>query len=656
MNGREYHAILRRVNSLPILHLDPFALPAWLLFAAVAIVLPGLALQRLSRTPLDPALVVPLGTAWCSFTYWIALATDQAWAFPVALALLGASALLPSGPWRRAEGPPLRGALAPALAVVALLAVAQYSWNRLDATGDFLLDPLVTFDSAFHVGLTHELVIGHPPQVPGVSGFPLGYHLGTDLVRAAALRWAGTNPWDSLTRFDVTLWALALVLSLRALAARLGAPPLGVALAPWALLLTDFSFVFAANPQAHWWADLLRGNLLISLAYANPVVPALGLALGALLSLSRFEQTGARGHLALATLQAAAVPFFKVFLGAHLLLGLGAACLLARRAPRGALLLAALPCALATAALVLGQGGETVSLALAPLDLAAVTREVLGLAPLRGLALLAWSVAWLAGSLGLRLAGLPGALRALRGPAFASALGTMALSGWPLGLLSRVSAPEVLEGQKVVNDAGYLLEQSGPLLWLFALAALAGLASSRARRAALLAALLLLATPATWQYAAKKAATPPDRLPAAMVRAVAALERVSRPGDVVMQRPGARYPPAPVVLAGRRVPYERFTPYLTQFASRRDLEARHEVVYRFFRTTSRDEALAIARSLDARFLALYGRDRVRFDTTGLLEPVHEEEDARAYRILWDTANQGGRVEPGQNAAGRQVTR
>jgi hypothetical protein len=88
-----------------------------------------------------------------------------------------------------------------------------------------------------------------------------------------------------------------------------------------------------------------------------------------------------------------------------------------------------------------------------------------------------------------------------------------------------------------------------------------------------------------------------------------------------------------VVLAGRRVPYERFTPYLTQFASRAHLEARHEVVYRFFRTTSREEALAIARSLDARFLALYGRDRVRFDARDVLEPVHEEEGARLYRIL-----------------------
>jgi hypothetical protein len=621
------------------LHLHAAGQLAWLLFALLAIGLPGLALQRLARTPIEPALVIPLGTAWCAATYWASLVFGRPWLFPCALALIAAFLVLPLGPWRRADAPSLRGALPPFLAVVAFLAVAQYGGNRIDASGDFLLDPLVTFDSAFHVGLTRELVVGYPPQVPGVSGFPLGYHLGTDLVRAAALRFAGTDPWDSLTRLDVTLWALALVLALRSVVARVGGSPLAVAIAPWTLLLTDLSFVFAGNPQAHWWADLLRGNLLLSLAYANPIVPALGLVLGALVSLSRYQETGERGQLALAALESAAVPFFKVFLGAHLLLGLGVAWLLARPAPRRALVLAALPCAIATLALALGQGGRTVSVVVAPLDLARVTRETLGLSSLAGAGLVGWAALWLAASLGLRLVAVPAALRALRGALAASALGAMALGGWPLGLLFRVSAPEVLEGQKVVNDAAYLVEQSGPLLWAFAAIALASLATSPLRRALALGSCLLLATPATVQFVAKKARTPPDRIPAAMVRAVRALERVSRPGDVVMQRPGGRYPPAAVVLAGRRVPYERFTPYLTQFVSRPDLEARHALVYRFFRTTSREEALGIARSLGASFLALYGGDRVRFDATGVLETVHDEEGARVFRILRDPGPQ-----------------
>jgi hypothetical protein len=612
--------------------LSPITLLPWLAFATLALVAPGVALQRLARVPVDLALVIPLGTAFCAGSYWLALASGHPWLFPVAVALAVGAHAAPLGPWRQAAGPSWRGALPPFLALVALLAAAQYPWNRIGPSGDFLLDPLVPFDSAFHVGLTRELVVGYPPQVPGVAGFPLGYHLGTDLVRAAALRWAGTDPWDSLTRLDVTLWALALVLALRGLTARLGGSPAAVGLAPWTLLLTDFSFLFGANPQAHWWTDLLRGNLLLSLLYANPVAPALALMLGALLALSRQEDDGRRGHVLLALLLAGAVPFFKVFLGAHLLLGLGAAFLLARRAPRATLALVAAACAVTTAAVSLGQGAQTVEVAFAPLDLVRVTRDTLGLPPIGGLRLLAWSGFWLAASVGLRTVGLGEAARSLHRSSAGSALAAVALSGWPLGLLFRISAPEVLPGQRTVNDAAYLVEQAGPLLWVFAALALARFAHSPARRILAAVAVVALATPATWQYALKKATTPPDHMPAAMVRAMRALERASRPGDVVLQRPGARYPPAPVVLAGRRVPYERFTPYLTQFASRADLERRHEQVYRFFRTNDRHEAMAITRALDARFLALYGADRVRFDTGGLLEPVHEEPGARLYRL------------------------
>jgi hypothetical protein len=135
-------------------------------------------------------------------------------------------------------------------------------------------------------------------------------------------------------------------------------------------------------------------------------------------------------------------------------------------------------------------------------------------------------------------------------------------------------------------------------------------------------------------FVVKKASLPPDPVPAGMVRAAEAVAAVSRPGDVVMQRPGARYPPLPVVLFGRRVPYERFTPYLTQFAPAEALERRHETVYRFFHTTERNEATAIARELGARYLCLYGGDRVRFDTAGLLEPIDARPEARCYKFIF----------------------
>ena len=526
----------------------------------------------------------------------------------------------------------MRGAVPPFAVLIVLLALTQYSGNRLSADGSFLLDPFVAFDTAFHVGLTRELTIGYPPQLPGVAGFPIGYHFGTDLVRAAALLWARVDPYDAVSRFDVTLGALALLLVLRGAARAVGASPLAVALVGWTLLATDFSFAFASNPQAHWWADLLRGNLLVSLFLANPVVPALAIALGTLVALRRYENEEGRGWLAIAAGLGGAVPFFKVFLGAHLVLGLGVAALL-RPGRWRALAAAAVPCVLATAALAFGRGAETVVVRLAPLDLVAVSRETLGLPPLSGAALAGWALLWLGASLGVRVLGLPRAVRALvHGPAVAAALAAMALAAWPLGLLFRVSAPEALAGQRIVNDAAYIVEEGGPLLWIFTAVALAELAAPGRRKAAVLALGAVLVLPSTVHFVVKKAALPPDPVPAAMVRAVRAVAAVSRPGDVVMQRPGARYPPLPVVLFGRRVPYERFTPYLTQFAPAEALERRHETVYRFFHSTDRNEAMAIARELGARYLCLYGGDRVRFETAGELEPIDLRPEARCYRM------------------------
>jgi hypothetical protein len=177
-----------------------------------------------------------------------------------------------------------------------------------------------------------------------------------------------------------------------------------------------------------------------------------------------------------------------------------------------------------------------------------------------------------------------------------------------------------------------LIEQAGPLLWIFTAAALARLAGEGRRRILVLAAAAAVALPATAQFVIRKARLPDDPIPAPMVRAMDAVKAHSRPGEVVLQRPGARYPPLPVVLAGRRVVYERFTAYSTQFAPAAELMRRHEIIFRFFRTHDRAEAEAIARELGAVLVVLYGPDRVRFDATGFLVPVYEEQEARVYRV------------------------
>jgi hypothetical protein len=609
----------------------PGSLLAYTAFALCALVGPGLALSCLLARRIDPALVLPLGTAFTAFSFWLASWLGVPWLFPV---LVGATNLMLVHPRFRAplaEPVPWRALAAPTVALVALLAVTMYGWNRIGPKDEFLLDPMG--DQAMHAGLTWELRLPWPPQVPGLAGRTLHYHLGADLVRAAALHWAGIDPFDSISRFEVTLGAIALMLLLRALARRLGAPALAVALAPWTVVATDFAFLLAPFVRFTWWTDLLRGNLLMSLVFDNPVVPALTLALAALLALDRFERGEGRGFLVLAAALALAVPYFKVFMGAHLALGLAVAFLSGPARLRPALLLLAGLTLAGALSLVLSPAGERVEVRFAPLQMAADSFRNLGFDAPSGARLLAWSAFWLPASLGLRLLGLSAAFSSLRGvSAVPAALAAIALSGWPIGLLVSVAVRDY-EGHPLPSEAIYLVEQSGAVLWLFAAIGLVAMAARSRRPRLVIAAAALLALPATVEFAVARLSMRPDPVPAGVVRAMRALEAVSRPGDVILQRPMGRRPPPPVILIGRRVPYERFTTYLTQFAPRAELERRHLQVLDFFRAKDVQEARAAARRLGARFLVLYRGHRLRFDSTGLLEPIFEDPEARVFRLV-----------------------
>jgi hypothetical protein len=608
------------------------AILRFLAFAALAILAPGIAVQRLLRVRPDPALVLPLGLSACALLYWLSLVTGLEWLFPLATLALGATLL--RGRLLFAAGPSLRGAIAPLLAVVLAFCVAEYGQNRPSADGGFRLDAVQGDDAAFHVGLAFELAQGYPPQVPGLAGFPMSYHLGSSLVRAAAWRWAGVHPLDSLSRFDNTLGALALILALRAVTHALGGGPLAVALAGFSPLATDLSFLAAWGGGHEWWLGLFEGGTgLLSLFHANSLIPALALALGSLVAFRRHRSGEGGGWLALAALAALACPFFKVFLAAQLAGGLALASALAReRRPIATLAAVA---ALATAALALGPGGDTMRVVRDPLRVVIDARADLGLDVLAGPALWLFTLPWLVISLGLRLTGVPRALRALasREPA-AATLAAMALCGWPLGLLVRVSPLDAGVRQRPFNEALYFFEQSGFLLWIFAALCL-GEAIARlpaARRALAAAACAALTLPSSVQFVAQKAASEPRRLSPAIVRAMGALAAASRPGDVVLQRPELqRYPPPPLLI-GRRVPFTRFIPFFSQFAGRIERDRRFLDAAAVFAAGDAGLARERARALGAEFVCVYGADRLPFAPGRELEAVFEEAGAAVYRL------------------------
>jgi hypothetical protein len=226
------------------------------------------------------------------------------------------------------------------------------------------------------------------------------------------------------------------------------------------------------------------------------------------------------------------------------------------------------------------------------------------------------------------------ALRALLGKSSPAVIvAGLALSGWLIGLLFRVSPLESGNRARPFNEALYFFEQSGLLIWVFVASGLAKLGLTGWRRGIGLAVAASLALPSTIQLIVAKRRTPPLVIPKQAVDAMAALADATEPGDVVLQRPDLqKFPPPPMVLQGRRVPYTRFIGFYAQFVPRPERQRRFRQVMQFFETSDPAAARRIARRLGARFVCLYGNQSVAFPAELLLEPIFEAPRARVYRI------------------------
>jgi len=611
------------------------AVPVYVAFALLCIVGPALAVLRLLRLHIDAAVVLPLGLALAAGLAWL----DQALGWPgcflaVCLAL---DLSLPFGrqPWKLAGGPNLRGAVWPALIYLALLVGTQWPVDRCAPDGAFLLDPLERVDTAFHVAVTWELSLPGAPQVPGLAGAPLHYHYAPHLVRAAAWRLVGLHPYDSFKRFDPLLWILALTLALRSAAGLIDAPRPVIWLAPFAPLIADLAFLDPERIRVDFWSELFAGNALLAVFFGNSATPALALALAVLVVWQRALAGEGRRWLLVGGALAVALPSFKVFVALQLLAGLA----WAARVPGRRLTAAALsvPCALATAWLASSAEARALAIDWRPFAEVLAWCQATARGAPTGLGWFASVAAFVTGSLGLRLLGLAPAWRALRGAAPAEALSVMALVGWPLWLLVRISA----DGK--FDETVYFASQSGPLLALFAFAALArfvayppGVAPRRARTVLAWAVAALLGLSTSLQFVWHRLQTAPERVPAEVARAMAVLARVTEPGETVLQTSFARWPPPPVVWIGRRVAFTEYLPYLEQFAPSALCAERLREVRRFFKTRSVAEAQAIARRTGARYVCVFGRGP-REEVRELLDPVFESDDASVYRLRGEPA-------------------
>jgi len=265
-----------------------------------------------------------------------------------------------------------------------------------------------------------------------------------------------------------------------------------------------------------------------------------------------------------------------------------------------------------------------VTVEVVPFSPANPARLAFGLPEAHGLGLIGSGLVWIVLSLGLRVVGVPGAFRAMRrGSAALAALGGLALVGWPLATVLRITA------DPRADESFYFAQASGLALWLFTAPVV--LAAGRGALVRIAVA-LLLCLPSTAEFVVGKTAQAPERIPAAAVDAMRVLRAASCPGDVVMTRPLTPTVPLPVVLAGRRVVFSDYIGYWQQFIDPRRLRERDRLVRGFFRSRDPVTALAIARSMDARFVYLTGAQKLDFDPRGVLELLYEREGERVYRI------------------------
>jgi hypothetical protein len=86
-------------------------------------------------------------------------------------------------------------------------------------------------------------------------------------------------------------------------------------------------------------------------------------------------------------------------------------------------------------------------------------------------------------------------------------------------------------------------------------------------------------------------------------------------------------------LAGRRLAFTRYIPYMAQFAPREWIAHRRALVEEFWTTADAARASCIAAELGASHVFQFGQGRLHFDAAGVLEELYSEGGARVYRVL-----------------------
>jgi hypothetical protein len=606
-----------------------WSFPHFLLALPIVIYAPGRAILDSSRVRVSPlehlTLSLLLGMVASSMLYWVSMRAGIPSLFIVGMfGVCGLCLFRLRRDWRtlvawRPELDASHWLLAGLVLLVwATLAIMPIHYGNLSARGGHLSVLMCPADVALHLSIANELTHTVPPQMPFYVGRPLNYHYAMDLVAALLNRQAGVNVLDLTVRFLPTFFfTLTLLAAFCFGRAWLGSGPAAVLAAFLVIFGEDWSFIPGLlRGTASWWSICFFGApTTCSLYWINPMLPGLGLLFGGLFSLLHYFRQGGRGWLALAAFFFAMVVTYKVFIAAHVLLGLGVAsvvylaffrdvrflkvtaltCVLvvplalpmwqANNASKGQLLLFRhdyLPMALAQLGLATTSWGQAV---MGVLEGKAVTG-----AGLSALVLVAVPL-FLCGILGLRVVALPVLVKDLLRPSRTSPLRLFLAAFVVLGLVISMTCAIVdshLERETQYNNAIWFLLQSKYVVWILVVELLLPVLRSRRRVTAglALAVVLGLSLPSTIQFfqftiAARHEVLKPARLDNNELAVVKYLNRTSPAGSVVLAREESALPLTALTRCRLPVTARIFLP---PFVAADDLRQRREDRAEFWKT------------------------------------------------------------------------
>jgi hypothetical protein len=568
----------------------------------VAQFLPGLLLVKLLDIGRDReerfVLAAVLAGPIAALVYLIVLLSDWPPLYWILIVNAGLAAIIV--PFRSPQ--PYRWAAATTWSLVALgLAVCSPyllttgSTYLPDAEGNLVLDRALQRDVLFHLGIIRSLENDYPPALLSMSGEPVGYHVGYHLQLAAWARFFGIDAIDGLVRVGA-LWQLILLVASAYVLARRFTDSAGARLrAPVLILCAGFGFLFFFRPSVDWWSLVFMDVTLVSVFLSNPLLPALPVLFVGLALFDDYTRAQGRGALVGNVVCFVFLLVVKMFVGVQVLAAMAVASLLEWNNAK--LRTAAVACSIASIPLLahtfLAAESSNTSVGIRPLEIVRYSMEKLdwdlaidALASVgrleaswlgAGVASVA-TLVWLAGFLGLRLVGLARWFADLRASAspLRSTMAWFVAIGFPVSLMFRIAPAETdaLSRLEAQNDIVWFAAAGGILLWFWA--------ADRLRGRWGLAALIVLALPATVQHFVYTGSLDRDRIGIERVLAARAARALSAPGDVWLDPLDRSRPSLLPYLAGRAVVYDPYVGYDYMFVGREAIDYRRHAIAQFW--------------------------------------------------------------------------